>query len=170
MSLKKLKKKLILYLYKKGKQAFNEKKYLDYKNKYEISSDFRFNGENIIFYGTGRIVIDGQSYIGSYSTIQSVQNQKVSIGKNCQISHNVRMYTSSAEPDQDFTIDKIKPSKLGNITIGDGVWIGANVYIGPGITIHSNAVVGANSVVTKDIPSKAIVGGVPAKLIRFKKI
>jgi maltose O-acetyltransferase len=52
----------------------------------------------------------------------------------------------------------------------DYCWVGANVFISPGVNIGSNAIVGANSVVTKDIPSFEIWGGVPAKFIRRKKI
>ncbi len=52
------------------------------------------------------------------------------------------------------------------ITIADDVWIGANVVVLPGVTIGQGAIVGAGSIVTKDIPSYAMVAGNPAKLIR----
>ncbi len=95
--------------------------------------------------------------MGSLSTIELHTACKVVIGSNCQISHNVRIYTASADPDQDFTKEKIKPNKLGDVIIGNGVWIGANVFINPNITIGNNTVVGANSLVTKDIPDNAIL-------------
>jgi maltose O-acetyltransferase len=83
------------------------------------------------------------------------------------ISHNVRIYSSSAVADQDFSNNSIE-IKYGNVLIGDYVWIGANVFIGPGVKIGNNSVIGANSVVTKDVEEFSIVGGVPAKLIRYK--
>jgi len=77
------------------------------------------------------------------------------------------MYTQTDLADQDFNNQPHK-SWSGNINIGDAVWIGANVFIGPGISIGDNAVVGANSVVTKNVEANSIVGGVPAKLLRYK--
>ena len=53
------------------------------------------------------------------------------------------------------------------VHIGDNVWIGANVTILPGVTIGEYAVVAAGAVVTKDVPDYAVVGGVPAKVIRY---
>ena len=52
------------------------------------------------------------------------------------------------------------------ITVGDDVWFGAGVQVLPGVTIGSNVVVAAGAVVTKDVPSNCIVGGVPAKIIK----
>ncbi len=143
--------------------------YKNYRYKYDINKTFIFNGKAIDFYGEGEISADCNSYIGSYSTIQAVKKYKVSIGKDCMISHNVRIYTSSAIADQNFSLKPLK-EKYGNVKIGDAVWIGANVFINPGITIGNNAIVGANSVLTKDVPDFAIVGGVPAKIIRMKTI
>lgn len=55
--------------------------------------------------------------------------------------------------------------KIGDIRIGDNVFIGTNVTILYDVTIGSNVVIGAGSLVNKDIPSNSIVGGVPAKYI-----
>lgn len=54
------------------------------------------------------------------------------------------------------------------ITIGNDVWIGARAIILPGVTIGDGAVVAAGAIVTKDIPPYAIVGGVPAKIIKYR--
>lgn len=54
------------------------------------------------------------------------------------------------------------------IEIGNDVWIGANVSIMDGISIGDGAIIAANALVTKDVPSYAIMGGVPAKLIKYR--
>lgn len=55
------------------------------------------------------------------------------------------------------------------VVIEDDVWIGQRVIITPGVRIGKGAVIGAGAVVTKDVPPYAIVGGVPAKVIRYRK-
>jgi len=160
-------KKFVIKIYELILSWHERMKYDETRSKYELHSSFRFNGPKITFYGKGEIKIGKDSYVGSYSSFQAFDNQKIIVGSNCRISHNVKIYTQSAIPDYDFTKDNI-PQKTGHVIIGDGVWIGANVFINPGITIGNNAVIGANSVVTKNIEENAIYGGVPAKLIRHK--
>jgi maltose O-acetyltransferase len=54
------------------------------------------------------------------------------------------------------------------LTIGNDVWIGRRVMAMPGVRIGDGAIIAAGAVVTKDVPDYAIVGGVPAKVIRFR--
>lgn len=55
----------------------------------------------------------------------------------------------------------------GHIHIKKGAWIGANATLLPGVTIGENAVVAAGAVVSKNVPDNAIVGGIPAKIIKI---
>ncbi len=55
----------------------------------------------------------------------------------------------------------------GPVVIGDNVWIGEGACILPGVTVGRNAIIGANAVVTKDVPENAVVGGIPAKIIKM---
>ena len=65
-----------------------------------------------------------------------------------------------------FNIDEA--TSKGKIEISDDVWIGTNALILSGVHIGKGAVVAAGSVVTKDVPPFAIVGGVPAKVIKYR--
>lgn len=53
------------------------------------------------------------------------------------------------------------------VVIGDGAWLGEGCVILKGVTVGRRAVIGANAVVTKDVPPFAIVGGIPARVIRI---
>ena len=143
--------------------------YSKYRKQYNIHETFKFNGDGVFFHGDGEIIIGENSYIGRYSQIQSSYNYKVIIGNNCKIGAFFKIWTESSIVDYDYNKPDI-PRKIGNIIIGDAVWIGANVLISPNILIGSNSIIGANSVVTKNVPENAVVGGVPAKIIRFKKL
>lgn len=162
--------KSLINFFESLKSKSQKKGYDSFRNKYNISKSFLFNGSNILFYGNGLINCGDNSYIGSFSTIQSYNDCVVTIGRNCSISHNVRIYTVSNVADQDFLLNSEKSKKSGNVVIGNGVWIGANVFINQGIEIGDNVVVGANSVVTKSLKENGIYGGVPAKLLKYKNI
>lgn len=162
-------KKILVKVYQIQQNLAQDEIYQSYRDNYEIAPSFRFNGPNVKLYGKGKIVIGAHTYIGSYSTLQTSPGAKIEIGDKCRISHNVRIYTTTGFSDQDFTSDELKRYEA-NVTIGHGVWIGVNVFISPGITIGNNAIIGANSVVAHDVEENAIVGGVPAKLIRMKKM
>ena len=55
------------------------------------------------------------------------------------------------------------------VYIGNDVWIGSRVTILPGVKIGNGVVIGACSVVTKDVPDYAVIGGNPAKIIKMRK-
>ena len=59
---------------------------------------------------------------------------------------------------------------LKPIQIGAGVWIAADAFIGPAVTIGDNAVVAARAVVVKEVQRNEVVGGNPAKHIKFRTI
>lgn len=87
----------------------------------------------------------------------------IEIGKDVAISENVTIRDSDNHTINDNVHVKDKP-----IIIKDKVWIGMNVTILKGVTIGEGAIIAAGSVVTKDVPTKTLVAGVPAKVIREK--
>ena len=62
----------------------------------------------------------------------------------------------------------IETTTKGKIIVEDDVWIGTDAFIMPGLRIGQGAIVAARAVVTKDVPSYAIVGGNPAKIIKYR--
>ncbi len=119
-------------------------------------------GSNV--YIQGQVEIGERTYVQSYSNLVTGKKSCIRIGRNCKIAHNVTIRALSHDrEDPDNAVED-------NITIGDGVWIGANAVIVEGRAIGNNAIVGANAVVTKDVMPNVIVGGVPARPIRRKKI
>lgn len=84
------------------------------------------------------------------------------IGDDCLIGHNTVIATLNHD---------LAPSRRGDlhpsaVVIGRNVWIGANVTILPGVTIGDDAVIAAASVVTKDVPERALMVGTPARMLR----
>lgn len=69
----------------------------------------------------------------------------------------------------DYSSRKL-PDTAASITVGDYVWIGARSIILQGVTIGEGAIIGAGSVVTKDVPSFSVAVGVPARVIKERKL
>ena len=110
----------------------------------------------------------------------------VKIGNNCQINEDVYIqsaiignYVLVAQrvallavthhfDDVNTPIIMQGSTPVNPPIVEDDVWLGRNVVVMPGIRIGKGAIVGAGAVVTRDVPAYAIVGGVPAKLIRYR--
>ena len=87
----------------------------------------------------------------------------VTLEDGCQIGHNVVFATLN----HGFAPEDRSTTYPAPIVLKTNVWVGSNATILSGVTIGENAIVGAGSVVTKDVPDNAIVGGVPAKVIKY---
>ncbi|MCD7034217.1 maltose O-acetyltransferase [Metabacillus sp. GX 13764] len=90
---------------------------------------------------------------------------QVTIGDNCMLAPGVHIYTATHPLDP---IERNSGAEFAKpVVIGDNVWIGGRAVINPGVTIGNNAVIASGAVVTKDVPDYAVVGGNPARIIKY---
>lgn len=107
-----------------------------------------------------------------------VGGYSLQIGKYCamaenimfmiDVNHNYNALCMGNVPELQGERGRVEQRARGEIIIQNDVWIGHGAVIMDGVTIHNGAVVATNAVVTKDVPPYAIVGGNPAKVIRYR--
>ena len=115
----------------------------------------------------GVISIGAKTVIGQECTISAYQH--VSIGRECVIADRVMLIDfdhGMVEVERPIRLQGIY---MRDVRVGNNVWIGYGACILRGVTVGDNAVIGTNSVVTRDVPANAVVGGVPAGLIRMRE-
>ncbi len=92
---------------------------------------------------------------------------EVEIGNDVMMGPEVLIYTSNHGMEQGIPM-RLQPLQSAPVRIGNDVWIGARCILLPGVTVHDGAVVAAGAVVTRDVPEDAIVGGVPARVLKHR--
>ncbi len=115
----------------------------------------------------GDVRIGAKTVLGQECTISAFQH--VSIGRECIIADRVMLI--------DFdhgVVDVERPIRLQGIykrdvEVGHNVWIGYGACVLRGVTVGDNAIVGTSTVVTREVPANAVVGGIPARVIRMRE-
>ena len=150
-------------------------KYITIGNKTYIGKQSILSARNK--YGdqtfTPTISIGNNCGLGEYTHITAIN--KIVVGDGVLLGNFV-IITDNAHGGGGFIENQISTPPInrplyskGPVIIGDNVWVGDKATILPGVTIGNGAIIGANSVVTKDIPAFAVVGGSPAKVIKIIK-
>lgn len=114
-------------------------------------------------YDPSNIQIGDDCVIGEKITLDG--REKLIIGNHVDIASEVMIYNSEHDIN-----DPLFTAVSAPVIIGDYVFIGPRAIILPGVTIGNGAVVAAGAVVTKDVPEFAVVGGVPAKVIKKRSV
>lgn len=99
--------------------------------------------------------------------VQMWAHSPINIGDDVMIASHVVLTTATHNHSAELMNRKVESYP---ILIEDRVWIGAGAVVLPGVIIGAGAVVAAGAVVTKDVPSMAIVAGVPAKVIDWRRV
>jgi acetyltransferase-like isoleucine patch superfamily enzyme len=115
----------------------------------------------------GEVLIGAKTVLGQECTISAYKH--VRIGEQCVIADRAMFI--------DFdhgAVDVERPVRRQGIykrdvDVGSNVWIGYNACILRGVQVGDNSIVGANAVVTRNVPANAVVGGVPARIIRMRE-
>ena len=122
-------------------------------------------GKNVNFQNGARIgpslIIGDNSGVGENCRIGS----NSTLGKNIMMAPDVIICAENHK----YTKETFEGFERKPVTIDDNVWIGYRVIILPGVHVGKNAIIGAGAVVTKDVPPYAIVGGVPAKVLKMRE-
>lgn len=156
----KIKKLISLYFFKKQWRKNNK------HNKTYVKTIF-----------DSSLVEVGKYTYGQIDVLISNKGAKLKIGNYCSIAENVKFLLCvehllnciSTYPFNFRLANGVNEATTkGDIVLEDDVWIGYGAIILSGVRIHQGAVVAAGAIVTKDVPPYAIVGGNPAKIIKYR--
>lgn len=148
------------------------------QRKWKKINRHNFTEMGSIMYDFNRVSVGNGTY-GTINVIQFDNNSKgnLKIGNYCSIApdvsfvidgeHNYKLISTYPFKQRYLGGKDVSESK-GDIVIGDDVWIGYRATILSGVKIGQGAIIAAGAVVTKDVPPYAIVGGVPAKVIKYR--
>ncbi len=116
-------------------------------------------------WGADKLCLGRNIHIGRHTEIMA--DGGVTIGNNVVISYHCVLWSIDHRYEGDaIPYDKARIRRP--IVIHDNVWLGRNVMVRGGVTIGEGAVVAMGSVVTRDVPPLAVVGGNPARVLKFR--
>jgi len=107
----------------------------------------------------GNIEIGRGSLLNQGVTLHAEQH--IHLGRDALIGEHVAIHDTNFHP-----VSPDAGVRTSRVWLGDNVWVGHRAVILAGVTIGDHAVVGAGSVVTRDVPARSVVAGVPAQVVR----
>lgn len=161
--------KIFTYLYK----------VIDRLYMYLSKSNFKLVGSNVIFHPINssftykNISLGNDVYIGINAKFWCTESS-ISIGHHVTFGPSVSIIAGNHSSHivgkwiTDYKIKDKRPEDDKPVIIDNDIWVGANVLILNGVHINRGAIVGGGSLVTKEVPPYAIVGGVPARVLKWR--
>lgn len=120
--------------------------------------------EMVFLENVQELVLGNNVSIHPFCYIESIGG--VIISDNVAIAHSSSILSVNHTWKDTTTAVKYNPIEMKPVLIEDDVWIGSGCRILAGVTIHRHSVVAAGAVVTKDVDSNTVVGGIPARIIK----
>jgi acetyltransferase-like isoleucine patch superfamily enzyme len=115
----------------------------------------------------GEVSIGAKSVLGQECTISAYKH--VSIGRECIIADRVMLIDfdhGASEVDRPIRAQGIYKR---DVRVGNNVWMGYGACVLRGVSVGDNSIIGTSAVVTRDVPENAVVGGVPARVMRMRE-
>lgn len=159
---------MLNYILSKGKSFLLKRKWRKY-NSHNFTTMLHPFDMDLVQVGNGTY--------GALNVHTFNKTSKLKIGNYCSIGPYVQFILSADHNTQHVSTypfkvkyygEKMEGYSKGDIEICDDVWIGANAIILSGVSIGQGAVIAAGAIVNKDVPPYSIVGGVPAKVIKYR--
>ena len=142
------------------------KKY--YRKRFADASDSFYIHPGVTIKAFWNLSIGEKGSINNGAWINAMGGVK--IGNHVLIGPYVIIHSGNHKFDRlDIPIQEQGWNKLG-VIIGDDVWIGANAIVLPGVTVGKGSVIGSGAVVTRDIPPYSVAVGIPAEVIKSRKV
>ena len=150
----------------KGTKFYNT--VLEGNGELMVGNKCTIKNSKIVCYTPCRIILGNNVSLNHNDVLDCYADGKIELGNDVIVGPNVYITNHNHGTAKSELIRKQQYIARDTV-IGNDVWIGANVSILAGVHIGDGAVVAAGAVVTKDVPPYAVVGGVPAKVIKYRE-
>jgi acetyltransferase-like isoleucine patch superfamily enzyme len=115
----------------------------------------------------GEVSIGAKTVLGQECTISAYRH--IRVGEQCVIADRAMFIDFDHGMIEVERPIRVQGIYMRDVEVGSNVWIGYGACILRGVRVGDNSVVGTNSVVTRDVPANAVVGGIPARVIRMRE-
>jgi len=115
----------------------------------------------------GEVIVGRKTVLGQECTISAYRH--VRIGEQCVIADRAMFIDFDHGVVEVERPIRVQGIYMRDVDVGSNVWVGYGACILRGVRVGDNSVIGSNTVITRDIPANAVVGGVPARLLRMRE-